>query len=228
MPIFDVVLKRLTIRGSIVWTRMDLAEAIHVRRRGNRGKGPCALPRGPPRGRQPSPSRICGQDTSTAGSCFGSPEGRGRRWRPRKASKPTTQGRSRAGRPSPLTPRRRLACSRSRCGPVQFSGTSDALASPRPSMPRQEGTPRRSARRPGPIHCRSRPPFARLFAISRRSICRTPLGPAVLIGYAGERDSAGSVSRGSGTNGQEPEAVDHVSMRRVRMHGALRGIRRPW
>jgi len=122
MPIFDVVLKRLTIRGSIVGTRMDLAEAIHVRRRGNRGKGPCALPRGPPRGRQPSPSRICGQDTSTAGSCFGSPEGRGRRWRPRKASKPTTQGRSRAGRPSPLTPRRRLACSRSRLRPRPVLG----------------------------------------------------------------------------------------------------------
>ena len=27
-PIFDVVLKRLTVRGSIVGTRMDLAEAL--------------------------------------------------------------------------------------------------------------------------------------------------------------------------------------------------------
>ena len=28
MPIFDVVLKRITVRGSIVGTRADLAEAI--------------------------------------------------------------------------------------------------------------------------------------------------------------------------------------------------------
>jgi hypothetical protein len=59
-PIFDVVLGRITIRGSIVGGRQDLDESDRVR---GRREGPFSLPRDEARGHQPSVQRYEGRKT---------------------------------------------------------------------------------------------------------------------------------------------------------------------
>ena len=83
-PIFDVVLKRITIRGSIVGTRDGPRRSHRIR---GRGQGARTLSRGAPRRHQPGAFRAEGREGRRPDRAQVDVDGEAR-WRRREASRP--------------------------------------------------------------------------------------------------------------------------------------------